>query len=213
MTTKERVTIFIDAEYVIQSMRTLKAKPHIIHIGINDIRWEKITQWLIDGRMNKEILYYSSELDKYENPETHHRQLEYLDRLRKIMPNLQLRLGKMQKVKMKSDTTWSKIQESNHKIHHTWVQKGIDVKLSTDMITKAVENTYDTAILIAGDSDFEDAVNFVKKMGKRIELVTFERSDSGVMNSFAQNAHFHTKLSYQDGRAASFWQERARYQY
>jgi len=47
-------------------------------------------------------------------------------------------------------------------------QKGVDVLLATDMITKAYSNQYDFAILIAGDSDFLVVVNAVKDSGKRV---------------------------------------------
>ncbi|MCH7560164.1 MAG: NYN domain-containing protein [Thaumarchaeota archaeon] len=47
-------------------------------------------------------------------------------------------------------------------------QKGVDVLLAVDMITKAYSNQYEFAILIAGDSDFLEVVNAVKDSGKRV---------------------------------------------
>ena len=47
-------------------------------------------------------------------------------------------------------------------------QKGVDVRLATDMITKAYQDHYDFAILFAGDDDFSDVVNAVKDAGKRV---------------------------------------------
>ncbi len=47
-------------------------------------------------------------------------------------------------------------------------QKGVDVLLATDMITKAYNNHYDFAILLAGDSDFLEVVNAVKDSGLRV---------------------------------------------
>lgn len=47
-------------------------------------------------------------------------------------------------------------------------QKGVDVRLAVDMITKAYLNHYDFAIMIAGDDDFLDVVNAVKDTGKRV---------------------------------------------
>ena len=46
-------------------------------------------------------------------------------------------------------------------------QKGVDVLLATDMITKAVSQ-YDFAILLAGDSDLLEVVNAVKDSGRRV---------------------------------------------
>jgi len=43
-------------------------------------------------------------------------------------------------------------------------QKGADVKLSVDMITKAFMDHYDIAILLSGDDDFLDLVKTVKDL-------------------------------------------------
>lgn len=53
-----------------------------------------------------------------------------------------------------------------------WEQKGVDVKLSIDMISKAQRNEYDTAILISGDGDFVELVKLVKAMGKHVVNAT-----------------------------------------
>lgn len=50
------------------------------------------------------------------------------------------------------------------------VEKGVDVRLATDMVAAAFEDRYDTAILISGDGDFADAVQIVKNQGKHVEL-------------------------------------------
>jgi uncharacterized LabA/DUF88 family protein len=47
-------------------------------------------------------------------------------------------------------------------------QKGVDVHLAVDMITKAYQDQYDFAILLAGDDDFLDVINGVKDSGKRV---------------------------------------------
>ena len=47
-------------------------------------------------------------------------------------------------------------------------QKGVDVSLAIDMITKAYSEQYDFAVIIAGDSDFLEVVNAVKDSGKRV---------------------------------------------
>ena len=54
-------------------------------------------------------------------------------------------------------------------------QKGVDVLLAVDMITKAHSEQYDFAILLAGDSDFLEVVNAVKDSGKRVFGMYFRR--------------------------------------
>lgn len=57
----------------------------------------------------------------------------------------------------------------------TLKQKGVDVRLAVDMITKAYQNHYDYAILLAGDDDFLDVVKAVKDdTGKRVLGLFFD---------------------------------------
>ena len=47
-------------------------------------------------------------------------------------------------------------------------QKGVDIMMAIDMLSKAYANHYEIAILLAGDGDFVDLVEAVKDVGKRI---------------------------------------------
>ena len=58
-------------------------------------------------------------------------------------------------------------------------QKGVDVLLAIDMISKAHLNHYDIALLLAGDDDYLDVVHSIKNLtGKRIYGAYFERNAS-----------------------------------
>ena len=50
------------------------------------------------------------------------------------------------------------------------VEKGVDVRLATDMVAMGLQNRYDVAVLVSGDGDFADAVQIVKDAGKHVEL-------------------------------------------
>lgn len=54
------------------------------------------------------------------------------------------------------------------------VEKGADVALAIDMVSMALRDNYDIAILVSGDDDFQKAVDEVKRAGKRIEIAYFE---------------------------------------
>lgn len=57
-------------------------------------------------------------------------------------------------------------------------EKGIDVKMATDLIVGAVDNKYDTAIAISSDTDLVPAIDWVRmRMGKRVEYVGFSIPD------------------------------------
>lgn len=47
-------------------------------------------------------------------------------------------------------------------------QKGVDIKMAIDMLTKAYDNHYEFAILVAGDGDFVYLVDAVKDAGRRV---------------------------------------------
>ena len=61
-------------------------------------------------------------------------------------------------------------------------EKGTDVKIATDLIIGAVDNIYDTAILVSSDTDLIPALQYVSYKGKKIEYVGFSHAPSfGVM--------------------------------
>lgn len=64
-------------------------------------------------------------------------------------------------------------------------QKGVDVRMAVDMITKAYLDHYDFAIMLAGDDDFLDVVNAVKDTGKRVYGIYFsERISKDLLDSW-----------------------------
>ena len=57
-------------------------------------------------------------------------------------------------------------------------EKGIDVKLATDLIVGAVDNKYDTAIIVSSDSDLIPAIDWVRHRGrKKVEYIGFSIPD------------------------------------
>ena len=54
------------------------------------------------------------------------------------------------------------------------VEKGADVRLVTDMLALGFKGAYDIAIVVSGDSDFIDAIEEIKRSGKRVEVAMFE---------------------------------------
>jgi len=64
--------------------------------------------------------------------------------------------------------------ECNHQWNETTeVEKGVDVALVTRMLAFGFKNTYDVAILVSGDADYIDAVEQIRDLGKRVEIVAF----------------------------------------
>lgn len=57
-------------------------------------------------------------------------------------------------------------------------EKGIDVKIVTDLFTGAFDNKYDTAIIVSSDTDLVPAIDSVRhRFHKRVEYVGFSITD------------------------------------
>ena len=57
-------------------------------------------------------------------------------------------------------------------------EKGTDVKIAVDLIVGAVDEVYDTAILISSDTDLIPAIRYVRYKEKKIEYVGFSHAPS-----------------------------------
>lgn len=57
-------------------------------------------------------------------------------------------------------------------------EKGTDIKIATDLIIGAVDNIYDTAILVSSDTDLIPAIKYIKYKGKKLEYIGFAHSPS-----------------------------------
>ncbi len=53
------------------------------------------------------------------------------------------------------------------------VEKGVDVGIATRMLTLAMNQAYETAILVAGDRDYLETVQFIKGLGLRVEIISW----------------------------------------
>jgi uncharacterized LabA/DUF88 family protein len=51
------------------------------------------------------------------------------------------------------------------------VEKGTDVNLATQLLIGAYTNSYDTAIIFSGDTDYITPIREIKKLGKIVEVV------------------------------------------
>ena len=64
-------------------------------------------------------------------------------------------------------------------------EKGTDVKIAVDLIVGAVDNLYNTAILVSSDTDLIPAIQYVKYRGKKLEYVGFSHAPSLGMQKYA----------------------------
>lgn len=64
-------------------------------------------------------------------------------------------------------------------------EKGTDVKIAVDLIVGAVDDLYDTVVLVSSDTDLIPAVRYIKYRGKRLEYVGFSHAPSLGMQKHA----------------------------
>lgn len=70
----------------------------------------------------------------------------------------------------------------NDGVYH---EKGVDVKIATDLLVGAYENLYDDAIVISSDTDLLPAMQKVKEKGKNVEYVGFGHQPSLALQTAA----------------------------
>lgn len=193
-------SIFIDAEYLLQSLRELTdaTKP----VSKTDFDFAEFIKFLSNGNTVSRVGYYTARLDKKENIATYNEQTAFLDTLKKDLSqyNVDILLGKMIKTKLKSQATWDKTRTTKKTASiYSWGQKGVDTKIVLDMCkyaysVKAEESN--RAVLVSGDEDFSDVSAFLKETGVFIELVTFDRKRSRPSKMFTDIADKHIIINY-----------------
>ncbi|KTB49243.1 hypothetical protein DEALK_01550 [Dehalogenimonas alkenigignens] len=154
---EERVMIFIDGSNMYHS---LKAYFHRSDIDLN-----KFCEKLVNKRKLVRIYYYNAEVGQREEPERYKDQRAFFDSVEAI-PYTELRLGRLVYT-----NAWPNTPP---------YEKGVDVMLATDMLTHCFKGNYDTAILVAGDSDFVGALQAVKDYGKHVEAALFGEERTSV---------------------------------
>lgn len=70
-------------------------------------------------------------------------------------------------------------------IGKVYKEKGTDVKIAVDLIVGAVNNLYDTAILISSDTDLIPAIRYIRYKKKKIEYVGFAHNPSLGVQKYA----------------------------
>ena len=143
----ERVMIFIDGNNFYHELKGT--------FGRSDIDFTKFCRKLAGNRTLVRTYYYNATVDRDHEPERYTRQQRFFESLQAV-PYFEMRFGRL--------------------VYFDWprqspIEKGVDVKLATDMIVHAFRNSYDTAILVSGDTDYAAALQAVKDQGKHVEVV------------------------------------------
>lgn len=151
---EERVIIFIDGSNHYHIVKDMFKYKKLINFN-----FEKFVTFLAGNRKLVRTYYYTAPLDWKKDEEAYKKQQRFFEKLQRI-PNFELVLCRMQKVKI------------NGKI--VYQVKEDDIHLAVDMVKLAYNKAYSTTILVSSDGDFVPAVLAVKEIGKNVENIGFE---------------------------------------
>ncbi|MDP3064504.1 MAG: NYN domain-containing protein, partial [Chloroflexota bacterium] len=168
---QERVAIFIDGSNFYHGLKAT--------VGHTDVDFWAFTQKLCGERKLIRTYYYNVAVDPTREPERSRDQLKFFERLH-ATPYFTMKLGRM-------------VYRDN-----VGMEKGVDVKLTIDMLRLAWQDTYDTAILVTGDGDFMDVVEAVKDLGKHVEGVYFHQGLSLDLAHACDKMEYLDKVALQD---------------
>ena len=160
-TFSDRIMVFIDSSNLYHSLQN--------HCGRADLDYEKFSSKLAGNRRLVRTYYYGARIDRTKQPDLYREQQRFLGALENV-PLFELRLGQL--------------------VYRNWpvegpIEKGVDIKLATDMLIHASRDNYDVAILVSGDTDFVDMVQAVKDLGRNVEVVLFGSGTSRALRNVA----------------------------
>ena len=159
----ERVAVFIDGSNLYNGMRD--------NLANTRVNLQTFVRQLIGERNVMRTYYYNAPLtDDYEN-DLREGQQRFFESLRRI-PYVTVRLGRL-----------------HRRNDGSLVEKGIDVAIAVECLSLAYENTYDTALLVSGDSDYVELVEALKRKGKHVECAMFKNQSAGVLMEYVDVFH------------------------
>src|SRR3990172_7118801 len=128
----DKVAVFIDGSNLYHSLKK--------DYNRTDLDFEKFYRKLVGRRQLVRTYYYNAAVDQTKEANRYRDQQRFFERMKRL-PYLELRLGRL--------------------IYRDWpsapaYEKGIDIKLATDMLVHAFRGNYEVAVLVSGDNDFAD---------------------------------------------------------
>lgn len=199
------VAAFIDVGFLTaEGARTLQAPRRAVKPNA-----QGCVDW-IRGRFTEDagsrllrIYWYDGAFDprdrRYES------QRRYFDAIAST-PGIQLRLGHLQEVRPRWQHALRKaleacgVDEDEFGRHFSMRpeirQKGVDTRLTLDLVRLAQRRVYDTALLLAGDRDLAEPVRVAQDEGALVTLAA--PTHAGIASELRQLVDFHLELDAND---------------
>jgi len=145
MAMPQRVMVFIDGSNFYHALKQYRTNARIDFTNM-------IAQIVGLERILVRTYYYNAPVNASEVPEQYKRQQRFFASLN-ALDYFEVKLGRLA-----------------HRPGGKMCEKGVDVRLAVDMVAFAAKNLYDVAVLVSADGDFSDAIQYVKDMGKHVEV-------------------------------------------
>lgn len=162
----ERLMIFVDGSNLFQGARKHKIK----------IDFKKLINLLAEDYDIIRVYYYTgipTKRTSFRKDESEEKFEKRFNKQKSFLDNLSLDLN--------FDVITKPLSLSGGKV----VEKGIDVKIASDIIWHGLSNNYDVFVLISGDKDLMDCLVRMKDNGKRVIVANFEGRVSREMKKLA----------------------------
>jgi uncharacterized LabA/DUF88 family protein len=155
----KRVAVFIDGSNFYNGLRD--------NVGRMDVDFQQFGK-VLSAKTGGELLriyYYNAKVDPEFDPDNYEKQQRFITHLAHTQ-YLTLRLGKLVYYQVRGEDSTRK---------HYAVEKGLDVKLAIDLVRLAVNRACEVAIIVSGDKDLAEVVEYGKEMGLEVVSAFFPR--------------------------------------
>lgn len=151
----EKVNIYIDGSNLYYTLREVANRI--------DLDFAQFAAKLVGGRKLIRVYYYNASLDQTKEANAYGGQQKFFQALRSI-DHFEVILGRLI-----YRQGWPDVPP---------YEKGVDVKIATDMLVHGHRGNYNVAILVSADTDFADAIQAVKDLGHHVEVALSGMSGS-----------------------------------
>ena len=182
----DRAVVFIDGNNWYHAIRD---------IGVDDrgrLNYRKISLKLLGSRIWVETRYYIGRMTQEISAALYAEQRSFLASLEKTDKRITVHLGRLEPrtannpaakelrqylagLKTKIDAAvFAELVDlaKRHNDATVYVEKAVDVMISVDLVTMAMNDAYDAAYLLSADGDYTPAVEAVRRLGKKVYAVS-----------------------------------------
>lgn len=132
----------------------------------------KLVKVLSEGRKLKRAYYYGS---LHPNPDNDPEITKQMDKKIGFYHALEYNGLKTKIIKRRKRVSEFTCEKCKHvTVHETFIEKGVDMALATDMLSLAVANAFDVATIVSGDFDFQKVIDDVQRLGLIVEVAYFK---------------------------------------